>query len=317
MKILDVDFGPVLDGSGLRGFLGEGYPYHRFIKPFGFDLRDSTFVAKTASLTGKVGFLLYGADGLTPLQLYPDCIVIKWRKKIVLNAVGLGNPGLLRLLSDGRWLDWPEPFMISVMPVFGRSDWRLQEIEDVGRLLAAYRRQFDASFGIQLNLTCAAAGVCNECLIQEAPDMLDILGYLLPDMPLMPKLSVVTPPELIMPIAAHRNCHAICISNSVPWGSLSDKIDWQSMFIGSKSPLEIYGGGALSGAPLFPLVIEWILRARAIGVKLPINAGGGIMSIDDARALIEAGADSISLGSIALLRPWRVKKIVAAMHSWL
>jgi len=316
MKLLGVDFGPVLDASGVRGFFGDGYPHHRHLQRIGLDFAGSTFVSKTATLAGKVGFLAYGSDGVTPLESFPGCVIVKFRQGVVLNAVGLGNPGIGKLLSAGRWQQREDPFFISVMPIFAGREWRLQEFVDLMRIIASRRREFSARFGLQINLSCGNVGLDIGQLAAEAVDLLDVAAHYLPDVPLMPKFSVETSPEAVLPVAERANCHAVCVSNAVRWGALPDRIDWRGIFGRDESPLKLYGGGALSGAPLLPLVTDWVMKARALGIAKPINAGGGALSTGDAQALFEAGADSIFLGSVATLRPWRVKKIIQAVKSW-
>lgn len=316
MQILGIDFGTILDASGVRGFFGEGYPYHRYGRKFGLDLTGSTFVAKTASLIRRTGYLLYHQDGITPLESFPKCVVIKPFRGLVLNAVGLSNPGIEKLLADGRWQARLEPFFISVIPIFDQPEWRLQEFVDLMRAIAKRRAEFRAKFGLQINLSCANVGLNIGQLIEEAQNMLAVASHFLPGVPLMPKFSLETPPEIILPITADENCHALCISNAVRWGALRDRISWRKLFGSDRSPLELYGGGALSGAPLLPLVVDWVSRARALGICKPINAGGGVLSVDNAQTLFEAGADSIFLGSIAMLRPWRIKKLIRIVRGW-
>jgi imidazole glycerol phosphate synthase subunit HisF len=57
-------------------------------------------------------------------------------------------------------------------------------------------------------------------------------------------------------------------------------------------------------------VADWVAAARATGICKPINAGGGILSARDALTLLDAGADSVFIGSAAILRPWRVAGII-------
>src|SRR3989344_6580999 len=96
---LDINFGRVWGASGVQGFFGEGYPYHRL--PFGPRFSGLTFVAKTAtwwprSFPRKVHV---GLQGL-------------WHG-YALNSVRLSNPGIRVLFEDGRWQDRKEPFFIS------------------------------------------------------------------------------------------------------------------------------------------------------------------------------------------------------------
>ncbi len=316
MELLGVDFGPVTDASGVRGFFGECYPHHRPLKPFGLNFAGSSFVSKTATLKPRHGWLIYREDGITPDKLWPDCVIVKWQKGVVLNAIGLGNPGLFHLLTGRAWQTLSEPFFISIMPIGDTPNERLQEIIEMARMLANERASFGAPFGLQINLSCANTGLDTLQLADEAIDLLDATEHYLPGIPLMPKFSAELEPEFILPIACAANCHAVCISNAVRWGALPQRIAWHRLFGQNHSPLHKFGGGALSGAPLLPIVIDWVLRARAIGMTKPINAGGGILSVDHAQAMFEAGADSVALGTVAILRPWRVKRIIQAVRSW-
>ena len=123
----------------------------------------------------------------------------------------------------------------------------------------------------------------------------------------------MAPVEAAHEISTYPNCDALCISNTIPYGQLPDRIPWEKLFgsaLKEESPLAKYGGG-LSGKLLLPLLLEWIRAARKRDITKPINAGGGILSLPDAISVFEdlgSGNDSISLGSIAFLRPWRVKK---------
>ena len=48
--------------------------------------------------------------------------------------------------------------------------------------------------------------------------------------------------------------------------------------------------------------VETVRRVRA-GLGIPLTVGGGIRTADDARALLEAGADKVSVNTAAVQRP--------------
>jgi imidazole glycerol phosphate synthase glutamine amidotransferase subunit len=48
--------------------------------------------------------------------------------------------------------------------------------------------------------------------------------------------------------------------------------------------------------------VETVHRARAV-LGIPLTAGGGVRSVEDARALLAAGADKVSVNSAAVVRP--------------
>lgn len=314
MKLRGIQFQPVLDASGARNFDGRGWWYHRPLKPFGLDFSGSTFVAKTTTLHSRKGNLEMQADGISPTKFFPDCVVVRFCSGVALNAVGLSGPGAEALLKMKIWLNWREPFFLSFMTVSSTVKERLRETKDFVDLLQRYQPGFMAPFGLQMNFSCPNVGrVLPQNFLEEVQQSLEIAAVL--KVPLMPKLSVTTDVETAVKIASLKECDAICVSNTIPWGGLSNRIDWKNLFGTDRSPLEKYGGGGLSGAPLLPLVEEWVREAVVTRkISKPINAGGGILSCRDVDRLKNCGASSIFIGSVAFLRGWRVKSIIRRAH---
>ena len=52
-----------------------------------------------------------------------------------------------------------------------------------------------------------------------------------------------------------------------------------------------------------------VVRAVADALTIPFTVGGGVRSVDDATAIIEAGADRVSINSAALARPQLIGEI--------
>jgi dihydroorotate dehydrogenase len=189
---------------------------------------------------------------------------------------------------------------------------RITELQEFVKLFAEYLPKFNAPVGLQINFSCPNVGVDIEYLSSEAKTGLRIASAL--GIPLMPKFSVLASVKTIKEISDNPNCDAICISNTIPWGKLPDKIDWKNLFGSDVSPLVQFDSGGLSGKPLLPLVVKWVVDARYAGIEKPINAGGGILSPDDVRLLYNVLASSVFIGSVATLRPWRVKEIIEKAH---
>jgi dihydroorotate dehydrogenase len=173
---------------------------------------------------------------------------------------------------------------------------------------------YNAQIGLQLNVTCPNVGHDNPEL-NEILKMLDMCEPLVQKgIALILKISVEMPVENILTFGAHRNCHAICTSNTVAFGAIPDKINWKKLFPkGSpllKRNLNIKTPGGLSGAPLLPLVIEQIKELRKAGFSKHINGGGGILYAIDVEKMFEAGTDSISIGSVAFLNPLAIPSII-------
>ncbi len=308
MELRGIDFGHVLDASGVRGWFGEGHPFHRWV-PFGLSFAGSTFVAKTTTLEPRDPNGALARDGLTTRVLRQPCVRVDWRRGIVLNALGLPGPGLEALLATGRWQRRTEPFFLSHAAVAETAEGRLEEVRRFVRILRAALPDFAAPVGLQVNFSCPNVPHGEPALDPVTGFRAELDEYAALDVPLMVKLSVTQPVAEARAIAEHPACDALCVSNTIPWGEMADRIDWSGLF-GERSPLERFGGGGLSGAPLLPLVAEWVADARRQGIAVPINAGGGILRPADVDVLHRAGASSVFVGTIAMLRGWRLARTI-------
>lgn len=302
-----VEFGHVFNSSGARNFYTEGYPFHRWIP--GLSYARCTFIAKTTTLLPREGNMPLETNGNMPTEFKPDCIRVYPWKGVVLNAVGLSGPGANLLLMIGIWQVIAKPFLLSFMSTADNATARLDELRTFVELLANTQGEFlGPGFGLQINFSCPNVGLKLKELSGEVTAALDIAATL--DIPLIPKFNATLPIEQALTIGSHPACHAISISNTIPWGQMPDAINWKALFGTETSPLAKFGGGGLSGKPLLPIVRGWIKNARLAGFTKPIMGGGGILSKGDADAMLGAGASAIELGSVSLLRPWRVQGII-------
>lgn len=308
MRLREIEFGSVFASSGVLNFDGKGYWYHRWLRLLRMSFARATFVAKTVTRDSRVGNMPLKSDGITPVELMPRCIVVNLQEGVALNAVGLSNYGLGAMLSRGVWRGRPDPFFISLAAVGASVGDRVREIADCAELVSQHRLGFGTPFGVELNVSCPNTEVRHEFMIDEAVRMLDALAPL--NVPVMVKVNALTPIAVACALEKHSALDALDVSNTIPWGALPDQIPWRTFFGSDVSPLAHLGGGGLSGKPLLPIVIDWIKRARTAGFKKPIVGGGGILSVPDARAVLDAGANAISLGAIAFLRPLQVRPIL-------
>lgn len=58
-----------------------------------------------------------------------------------------------------------------------------------------------------------------------------------------------------------------------------------------------------------------LVEKIALGINIPFTIGGGISSLDDASALLDSGADKISVNSAAIARPQLIDEIAAKYGS--
>lgn len=315
MRLRGIDFGYVMNASGARNFFGQGYWFHHWLRPMGLSFDNSTFVAKTTTLEPRKGNMATeNDDGMTPKKLFPDCIVVNHRKQTVLNAVGLTGPGAEVLLASGLWQGMRYPFFISFAALSDSVESRLNEYKAFMALLKPHLRHFLAPVGLEINLVCPNKEHVSMPTGEEIWEVLNILSGL--HIPLVLKMNILMDYSMGIHAERHWACDAICISNTIPWDALPDFIDRNAWFGTTISPLKKYGGGGLSGSTLFSLVIGWIRGVRAGGFHKPIIGCGGIMRWQDACLMLDAGADAIQIGSVAILRPWRVKSIIRHTNAY-
>lgn len=311
-------FGPVWGASGVQGFFGEGYWYQKiFAKIFpGYSFDEVTFVAKTATANKTIGNMPLMEDGISPKERRPNCIKaglwqILWG--VMLNSVGLSNIGLQALVDKHRWHARSKPFMISVMAIGKTREEREIEIRKIVSCLMQLIPTLNAPIAIQHNVSCPNTKhkIAQDEFVEETFFLLSILSTL--GVPIFVKINILASVEDAARITNHPACSGIVVSNTLPWAEVPTWMKW--LFFGSTtSPLTHIGGGGLSGWPLLSPVCKWIKDARKAGITKHINAGGGIFGPIGVWRAQKAGADSISLGTIAAVRPWMLGLTIWSAH---
>lgn len=316
MILRGVDFGRVWGASGVQGFFGEGYRFHKLFGPLGPNFEGLTFVAKTTTLEPRLGNLPLD-DHYQPHEWWPRCIKVKFFRGAVLNAVGLSGPGARALFFAGCWQTRQEPFCLSFMAVSDGLEHRLDELRQFLLLLRSFLPTFKGPLpALQINLSCPNVGHRSTSLLLEAEESLDLVKSFDLPVAILIKLNLLASVSVASAIAKHPTCDGLVVTNSLPWNAYPNRINWVKLFGSATSPLADLGGGGLSGAPLLELVCDWLIGAREEAkITKPICAGGGILTLGDARLLLALGADAVSLGSIAILRPWRVRKIIRVINT--
>jgi dihydroorotate dehydrogenase len=310
MTLRGIEFENAFVASGALNFFGEGWKHHKVFKtlfPKGFNFSGATFVSKTTTLNCRKGNLELDAN-LQPIRLFPNCVCANPFKQIVLNAVGLSGPGAEHLFATGLWQERKEPFLISFMAVATTKEGRINEVKEFRNILSRELPSFSTQIGVELNISCPNTTHNPSDLVNDAIEQLQ--AFVGVGIPVVLKVNVLTPTDAITRIANSGMCDAITVSNTLPWGQLPEKINWKGIFGSSESPLKHLGGGGLSGYPLLPIVVDWISNVRKAGISIPIIGGGGILKPADVRLLYESGANGIMIGSVAILRPWRVASII-------
>ncbi|MFZ6014766.1 MAG: hypothetical protein ACOYUZ_00200 [Patescibacteria group bacterium] len=314
MKLRGTEFGHVFCASGARNFFGEGWPYHESFKHFGLDYTGSTLITKTTTIDPRKGNMPLKEDSTQPVERFPKCIIVKPFHGVALNSVGLSGPGLQWLLKQNRWQRLTEPFVISFMAVGQDHKERLQEYERLAEMMLPALKNFQTSIAVEINISCPNVHIHQSELIDEAKEYLNMVAGL--KVPIIVKINALLAEAQAAKLTEHPACDGLDISNTIPYGQIPDIIPWEKFFGTNGSPLGHLGGGGLSGAPLLPIVTDWIKNfRRKYSYTFPIIGGGGILSPDDADLMLNTGADAISLGCISMLRPWRVQRTIRQINN--
>lgn len=308
-------FGPVWGASGVQNFHGQGWPYHALFKKYlgeSFTFKGLTFVAKTTTLHRREGNMPLD-EGYMPVEKWPKCIKIlpfMWCRGAALNAVGLSGPGAEALFecSAPSWLSKREPFFLSFMSTESDPEKRWEEFWAFVEMFIQYLPRFSGLVGLQHNVSCPNVGMGKQNLVREIELNANIMNQYAPEVPYIVKISAQTPVEEML--EASQCIDGICVSNTLPWAALS--LSTRLLYTGRvRSPLRKYGGGGLSGAGcLRRKTLSWIQQFRQHNRELYINGGGGILRRSHVRDFHDVGADSVSLGSVAFLRPWRMRDLI-------
>ncbi|MCX6712953.1 MAG: hypothetical protein NTY66_01960 [Candidatus Vogelbacteria bacterium] len=338
---------PIWVASGGINFFGQGWLFHQWLKWLhkwvlfwlaGLTWLGALKVFKTSTLYLQAGNMPLDQETLMPTERFPKCIYVRpwqWLLGVALNAVGLSGPGFKDLLERGFWQKLTEYFQISLMPIGPKETWE-EQWRGCLRLLGKHFKDFLSPFGLQLNGSCpnVRVGEAMTEIVEKILRMLDAISEFpfMKEVEVFVKIAVTMSPADAARIAAHPNCAGLVVSNTVPfgwfgipkwkwlfWFPFSLRFDfsagWRHLSIRLVSPLAKFGGGGLSGAGLFPLLVKWLKEFRTIDSNSYVNAGGGILKAKQVDRLFAVGANSISIGSIAFLRWWRMADVIE--HAYL
>lgn len=281
MKLRDIEFTDVWCGSGVLGFVGEGYWWTK-LSGLSVESKNLTFVTKTITYLPNAGNVAL-KENFRPKRIFPETLKINFSKKSVTNKFALANPGLETVLKTNKLQKLKKPFFISIGSTATSREERLKDFQSIkDRLL---RERFSASYGVQINFSCPNLFGETKITIDEKISVIELFADT--GVPITVKLS---PDTMIEDF------------------KMLEDIDCLDAYVFSNTVKTEKGG--LSGWLLKKLNVERIRQLRSLGIKKPINAGGGILSKKDAQDYLNAGADSVFIWSVTLLRPWRVLNIV-------
>ena len=222
-------------------------------------------------------------------------------KSVILNAVGLQNPGVEHFLKhDLQFLK--DKGVCVVANVAGRS------FDDYGAICAKLDGLVDF---VELNISCPnvkAGGMAFGIKPESIREVTRVAKSALKRTPLMVKLS---PNVESIPVNAQaaQNGGADCIS-------LINTLTGMAVDIERRKPIIANNTGGVSGAGIKPVALRMVYEA-AHSVEVPVIGMGGITCGKDVIAFMMAGARAVQVGTANFTDVYAMPRIIRETNDWL
>ena len=220
---------------------------------------------------------------------------------VILNAVGLQNPGVDAFLRDD--LAFLKSKNIAVIAnVAGKT------LDDYAGICGKLDGKVDM---IELNISCPNVK-CGGMAFGIRPDSVEevtrVSKAALQTTPLMVKLSPNVESIAANALAAQKGgADAVSLINTLT-GMVVD--------IEKRRPLLANVTGGVSGAGIKPIAVRMVWETcRA--VDIPVVGMGGITCAEDALEFMMAGAAAVQVGTANFTDPCAMPKIIDGLHAWL
>lgn len=220
---------------------------------------------------------------------------------VILNAVGLQNPGVDVFLKDD--LDFLKSKHIAVIAnVAGKT------LDDYAGICEKLDGKVDM---IELNISCPnvkCGGMAFGIKPESVYEVTKVSKSALKKTPLMVKLSPNVESIAANAAAAQKGgADAISLINTLT-GMVVD--------IERRRPLIANNTGGVSGAGVKPIAVRMVWEA-CNAVDIPVMGMGGITSAEDALEFIIAGAAAVQVGTANFTDTLAMPKIIDGMNAWL
>lgn len=222
-------------------------------------------------------------------------------KSVILNAVGLQNPGVDHFLKeDLRFLK--EKGIAIVANVAGKS------FDDYGEICAKLDGLVDF---VELNISCPnvkAGGMAFGIKPESIKEVTRVAKSSLKTTPLMVKLS---PNVESIPVNAKaaQSGGADCIS-------LINTLTGMVIDIERRRPVIANNTGGVSGAGIKPVAVRMVYEA-AHAVDIPVIGMGGITCGKDVIEFMMAGAKAVQVGTANFTDANAMPRIISETNDWL
>ena len=217
----------------------------------------------------------------------------------MLNAVGLQNPGLEKVVTE----ELPELARLFDGPVVANISGF--SVDEYVRCAEAMDRASNVGI-LEVNVSCPnvhgggmAFGTDPKCAAEVTKAVKAATGK-----PVYIKLSPnVTDIAAIARACEDAGADGLCLINTL----LAMRIDLKT-----KGPVLANTFGGLSGPAVFPVALRMLWQVYET-VKIPIIGMGGVSSAEDVLEMLLAGATAVEVGAANLKNPFAAKEIVEAL----
>lgn len=222
-------------------------------------------------------------------------------KSIILNAVGLQNPGVEKFIeADLGFLKSKKICVIA--NVAGRT------LEDYGKICKRLDGLVDL---IEINISCPnvkAGGMAFGIKPESIKEVTKTAKASLSKTPLIVKLSPNVE-SIVVNAQAAQSGGADCIS-------LINTLTGMVIDIERRKPLIANNTGGVSGAGIKPVAVRMVYEA-AHAVNIPVIGMGGITCAEDAIEFLMAGAKAVQVGTANFTNPNAMPEIINGLNAWL
>ena len=221
-------------------------------------------------------------------------------KGVILNAVGLQNPGVEEFIKND--LEWLKGKTTVIANVAGRT------LEDYEGICARLDGLVDM---IELNISCPnvrAGGMALGIKPQNVEEVTRLTKAQLKKTPLIVKLSPNVESIATNAQAAERG-GADCVS-------LINTLTGMVIDIERRRPVLANNTGGVSGVGILPIALRMVYEA-AHAVDIPVIGMGGIATAEDAVEFLMAGATAVAVGAMNFVNPYATLEIAEGLETFL
>ena len=220
-------------------------------------------------------------------------------RSVILNAVGLQNPGVESFIQND--LAWLKSKTRVIANVAGST------LDDYGMICARLNGLVDF---VELNISCPnvkCGGMAFGIKPESIKEVTQIAKSNLKKTPLIVKLSPNVESIAINARAAEEG-GADCIS-------LVNTFTGMAIDIERRKPIIANNTGGVSGAGIKPIAVRMVYEASQ-AVSIPVIGMGGITCAEDAIEFLMAGAVAVQVGTQNFTDTLACPKIIEGLNAW-